>query len=83
MWVKIFAELNNAAYWARSNHPEVLAEAINELLTTVEARRAVQSSAYDWLRAHDWSVVSATLEGMLRGLTREKELGWDYGRDLQ
>ena len=74
--VKIFAELGDAAAWADSNEPHVLAETIAPLLRSPEKRRAVQAAMHEWLVAHDWKHVAGTLEGMIEGLVKQKRLGW-------
>ena len=79
--VKIFAELGDAAAWADNNEPEVLADVIDELLSSPEKRRTVQAAMHEWLSAHDWGRVAGTLENLIQGLVQERRLSWDVRRN--
>jgi glycosyltransferase involved in cell wall biosynthesis len=79
--VKIFAELGDAAEWAASNDPEVLADTLTTLLRSPERRRTVQAAMHEWLVAHDWSRVADMLEGQINGLVKQKRLEWDFARN--
>lgn len=79
--VKIFSELGDAAAWADSNDPEILADVIGSLLESPEKRRTVQAAMHEWLSAHDWNRVAGTLEGMIQGLVQEKRYHWDFRRN--
>jgi glycosyltransferase involved in cell wall biosynthesis len=72
--VAIFEEMGEAVGWLDSPEPVEMAASVATLLRDASRRREIQARAAEWLAAHDWSAVSARLEGMARGLVAARRL---------
>lgn len=76
--VNIFAEFEGQVAMAETNDPADLVATIQPLLRSTRARREIQANIHEWLTAHDWRKVAATLETIVRQLVAEKQMGWGF-----
>lgn len=74
--VKIFEEMQDAFAGVDDNDPAMLREAIDRLLTDVDARAEVQDRMAHWLSDFDWSHMMAMMENMIAGLVAQRRMGW-------
>lgn len=72
--VKIFADVAEAVATVESNAPEVLAQAIQDLLEAPSERLRIQKAMARWLEVHDWNRIAGTLEGLIKALVVERRL---------
>lgn len=72
--VKIFSDVADAVASVKNNDPDVLAQAIQELLESPSERSRYQQSMARWLEMHDWNRIAGTLEGMIKALVVERRL---------
>jgi glycosyltransferase involved in cell wall biosynthesis len=66
--VKIFSDLGKAVASVPTNEPDILADAMRDLLQSPDRRAELQKQMQAWLDIHDWNRMSGNLEGMVKAL---------------
>lgn len=75
--VQIFEEMQDAFEGVVDNEPGTLREAIDRLLSDVDARAEIQERMAHWLSDFDWSHMMELMEGMIAGLVAQRRMGWN------